>query len=97
MLGGGNKSLSEGPFGNNLWMLHVIVLVLACCSLYQAWYHIYKMGVMYMHARAARSKSLYRRKFVYSRLLFIYLTPIYLVRQMMTSTRLGKSSLLPRK
>ena len=41
------------PFGQNLYLLHFIVLGLAISSLMFSWIYIYEMGLLYMSTRHA--------------------------------------------
>lgn len=41
------------PFGQNLYLLHFIVLGLAISSLVFSWIYIYEMGLLYMSTRHA--------------------------------------------
>ena len=72
MRGTATNTYAEGPFGLNLWILHFMVLILALTSLYLSWHYIYRMGVMYMHVRANKSKTFLRKATINKVMMFLY-------------------------
>mmetsp|Transcript_20923 Transcript_20923/g.18260 ORF Transcript_20923/g.18260 Transcript_20923/m.18260 type:complete len:120 (-) Transcript_20923:633-992(-) len=48
-----SSTSTQAPFGQNLYALHFIVLILAVISLVFQWVYIYEMGLLYMSTRHA--------------------------------------------